>query len=189
MTRTTRPSPETSPDLLGHGPAVLRVHVSLGRAALPARWLRPVPGRVGMSLAASLDQGHVLLQGPLVTCAALRASLWGQRRSVGLWVQRCITSSSRLQEALGAGWGIDALEDPGLTVPPAPGRGLEATRQREIFVYSRRGDRILNSRVTVQGAGRISVGGSSPGAGLALCRLGYRDAAVHIRAPGREYDL
>jgi hypothetical protein len=190
MSHRVRP---TRPKIQGRGNAGLWVHLGPGqRRSLPTPRLNPVPGlAVGATFATEVDGGAtLLLSGPLVTYSALRESFWGQRRSLGLWVERCLASSRELRALLQDAWGIDAELQPDLRYPGnGSSLGLRAPPEREILFYSRRGGRLLGSRIALAGRGRVSLGGRGPTHTRALWGWCYTDATVEVFDPGREYDI
>lgn len=165
---------------------MLSAHWAARRAverALPSPRLAPVPAPLGRCwvVALSLRQsesdgsGSWLVLGPLVTYAALRASFWGQRRSIGLWVQWAAVSSRSAAETLQRLWGIrpELME---IQMRPEQGllrassqleecachrvgslRPLPLPFARELTFYSRRGSRLLNSRATLDGEVRWGI--------------------------------
>lgn len=190
-------------------------------AVLPTPRLEPVALPFGRTLelvmglratSSPLGPHQLLVGGPLVTYGALREGLWAQRHSLGLWIESAATDSAHLAEQLRQVWGIAPVALEGELFagpereperPPAAGVAtmarnlvsLESFLGRDVFFYSRRGARLLSSRLRIEGHMSFGPGVRAwiptPHAvdGLPLTTARGEHVGLELHGPGREYDI
>jgi hypothetical protein len=189
--------------------------------AVPTPRLEPAPLPLGRTLelvigvraaSSSIGLHQLVVAGPLVTYGALREGFWAQRRSIGLWVRRVTTDSDRLAQALGEVWGLAPAALEGelfggrreVARPDAGGAvaavarslfSLESFLGQDVFFYTRRGTRLLSSRLRIDG--HLSFGPGTldwlaedvPEVHAPLVTARGKNVGLELHGPGREYDL